>query len=48
MSEAEWNANSAKELIDKDKCPTWWLPSNPVLGRCMPQVITPDDSARYG
>ena len=44
MSDSEWDASSARDLIEGDKCPTWWLPSNPVLGRCVPQVTSSEDS----
>ena len=46
MTDSEWEAASARDLIDEDKCPTWWLPSNPVLGRCLPQVISSEEDSR--
>ena len=40
MSDSEWREKSARNLIEEHMCPTWWLPSNPVLGRCLPLVVT--------
>ena len=44
MTESEWEEASASDLMAEDKCPTWWLPSNPVLGRCLPQILSEEES----
>ena len=32
----EWENMSPNELVQKGICPSWVLPSDPVLGRCLP------------
>ncbi len=27
---------SAKNLMDGGLCPPWWVPSKPLMGRCVP------------
>lgn len=39
MPESRWNNLSPLELIEKDLCPAWVLPSTAVLGRCLPKLM---------
>ena len=36
ISNAQWNSMTPVQLIKEDFCPSWVLPSRPILGRCMP------------
>ena len=33
------------DLIKKEICPPWWLPSNPVIGRCLPLVVSSEEES---
>ena len=35
-SSDNWTDLTANELVQKEICPAWVLPSEPFLGRCMP------------
>ena len=35
-SSDDWTDLTANELVQKEICPAWVLPSEPFLGRCMP------------
>ena len=35
-SSEDWTDLDANELVQKEICPAWVLPSEPFLGRCMP------------
>ncbi len=39
ISEHRWEAMSALQLIKEGYCPTWVLPSKPVIGRCLPTLV---------
>jgi choline transporter-like protein 2/4/5 len=43
MPDSKWNAMTASQLIDEDFCPAWVLPSEPVLGRCLPFIVSDPD-----
>ncbi len=38
MTESDVTDSSvtAKSLIDSKVCPPWWVPSQPLMGRCVP------------
>ena len=33
---SDWVGLSPNELVQKEICPSWVLPSEPFLGRCLP------------
>ena len=43
VPDSEWDRTSAMDLLKKEICPSWWLPSNPVLGRCLPLVVSSNE-----
>ncbi len=45
MSEAKWEHMSAMDLIKHELCPSWVLPSNPVLGRCLPTIVNSGENS---
>ena len=40
VNSSAFNSLTVKELIDKDVCPPWYLPSSSFLGRCFPSFNT--------
>ena len=37
-SVVEWGDLSPNELVQKEICPAWVIPSDPFLGRCLPST----------
>ena len=45
VPDIEWDKTSAIDLIKNEICPSWWLPGNPVLGRCLPLVVSSNEES---
>ncbi len=45
IDQNHWDGSSPSRLIEEGICPAWVLPSQPIIGRCLPTIVEVSSSS---